>query len=234
MRRPFVQSSDTDVFTYYQPFAQEVRRYLYLLATISLVGAFDYLLTSYSQYTTPSQNNAMLLGHLTSSTSTIQEVSMLQEHQKTSLLAGLGIAVVYTICFLCTLVMSSFDVLCSMRNNKNTNISVDASTWATTASSDSEFTDKYSQWQQLNALRTATALLAWFACCLLLWRDISRFTQLWRYVRRVRQTAVLWMKRARLLQGQDHNNVLDAMTPEELQELLRAQEVCMIHIRQSP
>lgn len=214
--------SDAQFFTYYQPFAQEVRRYLYLLTSLALLGSLDHVLTTWNHILSPNpllENNG-LSAHLT---------VKLQDYQRLSLLLGMGMVLLYFLAFFASVIMAPFDVLVYIRNNDGNdgNNAVDSVTgvsldWTVAATNDGVFQDGFSQWQLLNLLRCATALLAWLLCCYSLWRDMSRYSKLWRVLRHTRDTAVLWMKRARLLQGQEE---LDGLSSSELMDLIANQEV---------
>lgn len=206
--------SKTDFFTYYQPFAQEVRRYMYLLATLSLLGMVDHVLTTWNHISSPNP--------LADGLSTNLAVKI-NDYQRTSMLLGIILTALYVICFLSTVIMSPFDVLVYIKNDDGSS-STSTSNWADVAVDDEKFSSSYRRWSTLNSIRAATALLAWLCTCYLLWRDISRYTKMWHYLRNVRKTAILWMKRARLLQGQED---LDAVSYGELVELISSQEVLL-------
>jgi hypothetical protein len=133
----------------------------------------------------------------------------------------------YIICFLATILMAPFDVLVFIENGSvsttsSSSSSPSSSVWITEAMTESSFQLAYVRWQSFNSARAITGIFGWMISCWILWRDMSRYSKLWMYLRHVRKTAILWMKRAKLLDGSDHVNGLDA---QELQELIHQQEV---------
>lgn len=205
---------------------------MYILTTLALVGAVDQVLTSWSQITSPNP----LQDSSISSTFAVK----LEDYQKTSIFAGFFIIILLAISFLSGIIIAPVDQLIYLQGG----YASDGSGWVNKALSDPEFTSQFDRWQTFNSIRTATALLAWIwfvflllsfitalvslpsfavsSVCVLLWRDISRFAKLWIYLRRVRKTAVQWMKRAKALEGSEG---LEDLATEELQEIIAAQEV---------
>lgn len=188
---------------------------MYLLATLSLLGMVDHVLTTWNHISSPNP--------LADGLSTNLAVKI-NDYQRTSMLLGIILTALYVICFLSTVIMSPFDVLVYIKNNDGSS-STSTSDWADVAIDDEKFSSSYHRWSTLNNIRAATALLAWLCTCYLLWRDISRYTKMWHYLRNVRKTAILWMKRARLLQGQED---LDTVSYGELAELISSQEVRLL------
>jgi hypothetical protein len=185
---------------------------LYLLTTLAVVGAFDHILTTWNHISTPNP-----LAEGLSSGFTIK----LKDYQRTSLLFGAVLWLLYIICMLSSVIIAPFDVRVAIRNAHEGDDIASSLSWEERAANDNSFSSQYSQWSMLNSLRAATALLAWLLSCYVLWRDVSRYAKLWQYLRHVRETALLWMKRAKLLQGQED---LDDVPSAELCELITSQE----------
>ncbi len=110
----------------YQPIAQEVRRYFYLLASISVVGAVDHVITLFDYY---SRNNPFMQ---TLSTEMIQSM---EDYQKVTIIYSIAVLVLYSVCFIVTMLMSSFDVQVFVKFGQH--VSTDA--WVTVALADSKF-----------------------------------------------------------------------------------------------
>ena len=124
---------------------------MYILSTISLVGAMDYLLTTLSSLNTRNP----LTDHLNSTLT-----RKLDDYQKTSLLYGTIIALLYMAAFLCSVLMAPFDAQVFVRNGIVTTTTNDDG-WVTMAMSDGAFTTRYNGWSSMNTIRAATSLLAW-------------------------------------------------------------------------
>lgn len=230
-----IATTDSTFLSTYQPYAQETRRYLYILTTLSLVGAVDQVITSWSQITSPNP----LRDSSISSTFAVK----LEDYQKTSIFAGSFVIILLAISFLSGIIIAPVDQLIYLQGGYTADTD-----WVEKSLTDSTFSSRFDRWQTLNVIRTATVLLAWiwyvaclFLCsvadnsklssfvlsiCVLLWRDISRFAKLWIFLRRARKTAMQWMKRAKALQGSE---VLEELATEELQEIIAAQEVPPCH-----
>lgn len=185
---------------------------MYILCVLSLVGAIDHVITTWNNIVAPNP----IMEHVSSAL-----VLKFNDYQKTSITWGVIIIIVYLLCFFSTIIMAPFDVLLFIKNGYAPS-SAEYADWSVAVKSDSRFEDEYARWSSLNSLRAATSLLAWILCVVLLWRDVSRYAKLWFYVRRIRKTAVMWMKRARLLQGMEDYDVL---SQGELIELIASQEV---------
>lgn len=106
--------------------AQEIRRYFYLLSTISLVGSIDHVITLIDFY---SRNNPYMQSL---SSGMIQSM---EDYQKVSVVFSIVVFLLYAICFIATMLMSSFDVQVFLKFGYNVN---DAS-WVDLALKDATF-----------------------------------------------------------------------------------------------
>lgn len=158
---------DSNFLSTYQPVANEIRRYFYLLTVLSLVGSADYLLTLFSA----NQTRYSLIEYLSANIA-----AKYVDFHKITLTTCMAIVICYIIAFIITLIMSRFDVDVYMKYNLS---SIATESWMDQALADSTFTERLNQWEALDRIRLVVVLLAWLAGCALLWMDISRYSKLW-------------------------------------------------------
>lgn len=105
--------------------SNEVRRFYYLLSSISLIGSVDYLVTQWVQFTTSRHPFADDISEPFSQS--------LEHYQKIALISGIGISLVYALNFILTILMSIFDVRIHLKDGYI------GSDWSTLALNDSSF-----------------------------------------------------------------------------------------------
>lgn len=106
--------------------AQEVRRYFYILSTISLVGSIDYLITCFDFYSSTNPFSQDIGANM---------INSLEDYQKVSVIAGLLVLLLHGITFFCVMLMSSFDVQVFLKDAKATL----GNQWVITAMENSDF-----------------------------------------------------------------------------------------------
>ncbi len=90
--------------------SQEVRRYFYILSSVSLVGSLDYLISSVDLY---SPRNPF------SHDAGVSMIHVFEDYQKFSIAMGILVLILHSISFICAMLMSSFDVQVYLKDNKS-------------------------------------------------------------------------------------------------------------------
>lgn len=106
--------------------AQEIRRYFYILSTISLVGSIDHVITLVDFY---SRNNPY------AQTLSAGMIRSMEDYQKVSVIFSVLVVILYALCFITTMIMSSFDVQVFLKFGYH----YSDESWVPLALADSEF-----------------------------------------------------------------------------------------------
>lgn len=102
---------------FYQPIATDYRRFFYILSTISLVGSVDLCLTVISSRAEAQQSARSQQQQGAHSTSYNRALNALRlNYDASALLLSLVLALLYGVAFVMTLLMSTFDVLTTIRD----------------------------------------------------------------------------------------------------------------------
>lgn len=113
----------------------EYRRFFYILSTISLVGSVDLCLTVFSSRAEAQQSARRVQLQQQHSTTYNRALTALRlSYDTTAVLLSLLLALLYGVAFVMTLLMSTFDVLTTVRDGYQ------GSNWMQPALQDSTYT----------------------------------------------------------------------------------------------
>ena len=93
------------------------------------------------------------------------------------------ISILYSIAFLCTILMSKVDILIAVRGGES--VSILSTIWATQLLANNNFNSQLNDWQILDQVRVVCALLGWAGSCYLSYKSVtavdSKNTEIYRY-----------------------------------------------------
>ena len=150
----------------------EYRRLFYLLCSISLVGAIDNLfcLVSRIVHTGTGDNRG---GSESDSPKgiVVNICRAITLRGDSSMLVAVVMAVLYSIAFLSTLIMSKVDILIAVRGGYQQ--SSPTSIWAPSLLASDGFQGDLSDWRSLNLVRLVCAILSWIGACYLTYKSVT-------------------------------------------------------------
>jgi len=204
--------NDATFLTQYQPDAQEYRRLFYLLASLSAVGSLDALMTLISKTNRPS-----LAGPGSGS---FGAALVLRETQG-SLIIAVAAALLHVVGLVVSVLAGGADVLIFVKNGAYISIGSTSSNvpWTTSALADSIFSTNLKNWKGLDRARLVSAVVAWFCCCLLVWRELLAREGRGREMIRLRDVLEAWRLRTCELEGES----LEELSTQELRRLCALQ-----------
>jgi len=203
-------SSDAVFLTEYQPNAQEYRRLFYLLASLSVVGSFDSLMTLISK-----TNRPFLAGPSAGSFGS----SLVLRETQGSLVFAVAAAILHLIGLVVTVLAEGTDALIYIQNGLYSTDTSSTTPWTTTALADPVFSTDLANWKGLDRARLVCALIAWFFCCLLVWRELLAREGRGRHMLKLRDVLEAWRTRASELEGES----IDQLNTHELRRLCALQ-----------
>lgn len=225
-------TSDGSLLGTYQPNAQEYRRFLYILSATSVIGCWDQLLTLLN-----SRRKKKL--HTSGANVQIDQfrqsmVTMNNQGNSGTVTISLTLAilscVLYSIVYLCTVLMGQMDVLIATKNGSTDNSESDA--WSTEALADSDFSSEFSTWKDLNRARFLAAVVGWIVCCILICLDLTTVFIRGEDLYRVRDNLSIWMRRVRVMEGSADSGI-EQMSGRELRRLVNILQIGLDRSREA-
>lgn len=197
-------TDNEDLLLAYQPRANETRRLFYILSTVSLVGAIDVVINTFT--------------HKTS----VKGGSVWSFWESLPLPTSGLVLLCYIICFLCTVITAGTDVLIQMKSGENDiNSPAGDVSWAEVALQDSDFAAFLELWKTLTKTRLTFALLGWAASCVFILLDKIIHAHKDYEVASLRDFAWKLQQRVQNLLGNSTGN------SDELRELIATQRIAL-------
>lgn len=170
-----VNSDTASLLLSYLPMANEFRRLLYVLATISVVGSLDTVMTTLS----------------------IMKDKFKRSQGSTGILAlNVLTLLLHLAAFIITIAMAKVDTLIALQFGLE-----GSSTWTTTIASSSVYSSDISAWRGMDKVRFICAMVAWVGCCLNVCSDIISLVSKGNEVIQLTEVASAWRKRTSELEG---------------------------------
>lgn len=220
-------ATDTDFIQQYAAVANEIRRGMYLLCTLALLGALDVYYTA-SNVTLKSKAPSGFCGMCESRSRMVEQssriLSLPDDHRRAwasrtlpeKSVLTFGLRPVYLLVYITTLLCGVGDITFFHRQNKSSN-----DDWVTGALEDEEFSFKLTTWKVCNLLRFAGAMLGWLMVCYLTYKD-AVFTVLVLDKKRATELELAEASK-RCQQYEGDTTSLAEMGRDELHKLLRQQ-----------
>jgi hypothetical protein len=164
--------SDTDFIISYQPNAMEYRRLFYLLCSISLVGAIDSLFCLVSKIVHTGSGSRRGVSESNSPKGILVNVCRAITLQGDStMLVAVVMAVLYSVAFLSTLIMSKVDILIAVRGGYQH--SAESAIWTASLLTSDKFHSDLSDWRSLNLVRLVCSIVSWMGACYLTYKSVT-------------------------------------------------------------
>jgi len=190
----------------YEPLSSEYRKLFYLLSTLSAVGSLDNFMTALRKANRPSLPGQGPNGF---------GAAMVSREIRGSVTLAALAACFHFVAFVLSVIMTAFDVLISVKNG-TTGSEASTGAWAASAMSQSSFSSALTSWENLDSARLVCAVLAWFVCCLLMWRDLLTIESRGKELVRLRDILSAWRARTCQLQGDEGIDNLDTQSLKRL------------------
>ena len=173
-------ATHADFLSLYAKIAGQMRRFLYLLSTVSLVGSLD-----------------RLLGMIYFQADGAAEYKLRVTKITISALSSL----MYTIVFIVTIILSQTDTLLTLQFGYKSD---SESNWYTKALADSEIVNRLESWDIGDKLRLVCSIFGWVCCCMTIYLDfLSReLTELQK--EETERVVSMWKWKVDELQGNAH------------------------------
>ena len=150
----------------------EYRRLFYLLCSISLVGAIDNLFCLVSRIVHTGSGDSRGGSDSDSPKGIVVNICRaITLRGDSTMLVAVVMAVLYSIAFLSTLIMSKVDILIAVRGGYQQ--SSPTSIWAPSLLASDGFQGDLSDWRSLNLVRLVCAILSWIGACYLTYKSVT-------------------------------------------------------------
>merc|ERR1712070_128888 len=222
-------STDEEFIQQYALVANEIRRGMYMLCTLALLGALDVYYTA-SNVTLKSKAPS---GFCESRSRMVEQssriLSLPDDHRRAwasrtlpeKSVLTFGLRPVYFVVYIATLLCGVGDITFFHRENEASTDDA-AEDWVVTALNDDVFSEKLALWKAANLIRFAGAMVGWLMVCYLTYKD-AVFTVLVLDRKRTTEQELAEARR-RNQQYEGDTVALSAMSREELHKLQRQQE----------
>lgn len=231
--------TDKDLLVYYHPYANEIRRLLYILSLLSVMGSMDLWMTTKKVHQRNDGEEEEAVGSDDNEQNEdkkrrIKVAAVLRRlRRRATATSGLFLTIVTalsTFCnsfvFIITLIMATYDTLMAQLNiSELTGGADDAATLATiqNALRDSTFKRNLGLWRTLGQLRLVLALIAWLLACLCIQLGITAAASRVEELRRLAELVSVYKGKIGALEGDPM--VLEDLSSFDLKVLRQCQQL---------
>lgn len=188
-------SKTSQFLVLYTPLAGEIRRYFFILTTISFIGSIDTLMTIYNESSNAREKFLR----------SIRQKKRGYSHESDpskSIVSAFVVCALHLICFITSLRMAVDDTIISIRPSHPLPLDT---------------------WSSLNSARYVCAVLAWIGCCQIMFADLYEKGIREKEISRLKDVCLYWKNRSEDLCGEGPR--VAVMGAGELQALNRMQKV---------